>query len=89
MKRLIMTALLLSAVGTSVWAQTPAADDPHHPSQSAPSAAGDPKPPTATERQTQPSPMQGMAHDMMRRMEAMPAHDHDTCCGTKKSDAAK
>ncbi len=48
MKRLmIATALLLAATSTSVWAQAPAADDPHHPPQNASPAPAQATPQTA------------------------------------------
>ncbi len=48
MKRLmIVTTLLLAATSMSVWAQAPAADDPHHPPQTAAPAPAQPTPPMA------------------------------------------
>ncbi len=88
MKRLMMvTALMLAATSTSIWAQAPAADDPHHPPQSltpAPAPA-QPMPPPATQSQTQSSQTQHGARDMMKEMQSAPAHSHDACCSIKKS----
>lgn len=48
MKRLmIVTTLLLAATSMSVWAQAPAADDPHHPPQAVAPVPAQPTPPTA------------------------------------------
>lgn len=48
MKRLMIAAtLLLAATSMSVWAQAPAADDPHHPAQTAGPAPAQSTPPAA------------------------------------------
>ena len=73
MKRLMMTtALMLATATTFVWAQAPAANDPHHPPQT---AAPAPAPSQSTPPPGQPAmggmPMMNMMSGMMSNMPMM------------------
>ena len=92
MKRLIVaTTMLIAAVSTSAWAQAPAGDDPHHATQGTTAAGEQAKAPAATQSQT-PNAPQSIERDLMKDMQAMPAHDHandDACCTLKKPNHAQ
>ena len=68
MKHLIMIMVLMLAVTSDfAWAQTPAANDPHHPAQTA--APAQPTPPPAMQGMMGGMPMMNMG--MMRMMGMM------------------
>lgn len=82
--RLTAGALLLT-MGVAFGAGAYAADNPHqHGRQTAdPSNARSSAPP-AQMRAPESVPALGSAEDMLKAMESMPAHDHDTCCTLAK-----
>lgn len=89
MRSVATIAFVTMALVAGFWSSADAADDAHQRNRTAPTTSTSTQPSPAQWSEAQPNPMPGNAQDMMGAMKSMPAHDHDTCCGAKKSDSAK